>query len=529
MRKDYIKNNLNGAEAKAHSNKIDNQFYYIRAALVNPDGERLDLSKGSLYNISLNDNLFDPFLKAEITLYNDNNAIERTTPTSLNSQNGFTFRGDGRDVLFLEIIPLKNTDKEYKLEEDIKYNQVFSLRNLFTVIEDNDVVIEGVSYKKLKLYDLDQRKLKEKNLDFNSINTIQFSENNSLSGVPLFNLDNDERGNNTGILMRELLKFALVQGDEDIFYTVKPGQASQQSQAKTVVDFENGSSVINYASNAYKKAIDDLNYIYDLHTSNLDSKDFSILKKDYFTGKYTLINSKSFFDRAYNKDSDEGGTFLLEKINISGSGSPKVNNAGGKSPKNTPQFNEKSQALNVKFFNTSFDILNEKVNTKIVHEYDFKTKTFNILQNDGNILNAAEKFNNYYVENMKGQPKPYPSLINTNLKKLNFNYENIYNLYGGNKDITLSKGLNKLLKSSVITNLGIEVQLKGQMFRRSGKFITIDRDSMDPKNKFDDRFLGTYFIINVDHTFMKDDLYINRIYAVKTYYFDNLKFNDNLD
>ena len=527
MRKDYIRNNLNGAEAKAHSNKIDNQFYYIRAALVNPDGDRLDLSKGSLYNISLTDDLFDPFLKAEITLYNDNNAIERTTPTSLNTQKGFTFRGDGRDVLFLEIIPLKTTDKEYKLEESKEYNSVFSLRNLFTVIEDTDVIIDGVTYKKLKLYDLDERKLKEKNLDFNSINTIQFSENNSLSGVPLFNLDDDERANNTGILMRELLKFTLVQGDDDIFYTDRSSQSSDGNI--NYIDFENGSSVINYASNAYKRAIDDLNYIYNIHNSNLDSKDFSILKKDYFTGKYTLINAKSFFDRAYNKDKDEGGTFLIEKINISGAGSLKVNNAGGKSPKNTPQFNEKSQALNVRFFNTSFDILNEKVNTKIVHEYDFKNKTFNIMQKESNIINAKEKFDNYYVKNMKGERKPFPSQITTNLKKLNFNYENIYNLYGGNSNITLSKGLNKLLKSSIITNLGIEVQLKGQMFRRAGKFITIDRDSLDPKNKFDDRFLGTYFIINVDHTFIKDDLYINRIYAVKTYYFDNIPFNENLD
>jgi hypothetical protein len=46
MRKDYIRNNFNGAEAKANSYKIDNQFYYIRAVLVNPDGDRLDLSKG---------------------------------------------------------------------------------------------------------------------------------------------------------------------------------------------------------------------------------------------------------------------------------------------------------------------------------------------------------------------------------------------------------------------------------------------------------------------------------------------------
>ena len=117
----------------------------------------------------------------------------------------------------------------------------------------------------------------------------------------------------------------------------------------------------------------------------------------------------------------------------------------------------------------------------------------------------------------------------TILKKLNLNYENVYNLYGGNGDITLSTGLNKLLKSSIIANIGIEVQLKGQMFRRSGKFISIDRDSLDPKNKFDDRFLGTYFIINVEHTFLKDDLYVNKIHAVKTYYFDNLLFNEDLD
>ena len=405
MRRDYIKNNLNGAEAMVHSNKIDNQFYYIRAALVNPDGDRLDLSKGSLYNISLTDDLFDPFLKAEITLYNDNNAIERTTPTSLNTQNGFTFRGDGRDVLFLEIIPLKNTKKEYKLEESKEYNQVFSLRNLFTVIEDTDVVIEGVTYKRLKLYDLDERKLKEKNIDFNSINTIQFSKNNSLSGVPLFNLDNNERANNTGIMMRELLKFALVQNDDDIFYINRSSQSSTGDI--NYIDFENGNSVINYNSNAYKKAIDDLKYIYNLHNSNLESKDFSILKKDYFTGKYTLINAKSFFDRAYDKDTDEGGPFLIEKINISGAGNLKVNKAGGKNPKNVPEFNEKSQALNVRFFNTSFDVLNEKINTKIVHEYNFENKTFNLMQKESNIINAKEKFNDYYVQNMKGERSPF--------------------------------------------------------------------------------------------------------------------------
>ena len=130
---------------------------------------------------------------------------------------------------------------------------------------------------------------------------------------------------------------------------------------------------------------------------------------------------------------------------------------------------------------------------------------------------------------MRGEKQPFPSQINTNLKKLNFNYENVYNLYGGNENVRLGKGLNKLLKSTLMSNLGVEVTLKGQMFRKSGKFVTIDRSSLDPKNKFDDKFLGTYFIINVEHTFIKDDLYINKLYAVKTYYFDDLKFNENLD
>ena len=130
---------------------------------------------------------------------------------------------------------------------------------------------------------------------------------------------------------------------------------------------------------------------------------------------------------------------------------------------------------------------------------------------------------------MKGEKNPYPSLINTNTKRLNFNYENVYNLYGNNENIRLGVGLNKLLKSSIITNLGAEITLKGQLFRRTGKFVTVVRDSKDPKNKFDDRFLGTYFIINIDHTFIKDNTYINRIYGVKTYYFDNLNFNEGLD
>jgi hypothetical protein len=65
------------------------------------------------------------------------------------------------------------------------------------------------------------------------------------------------------------------------------------------------------------------------------------------------------------------------------------------------------------------------------------------------------------------------------------------------------------------------------MFRKSGRFFSLDRSGDYPDNKFDNKFLGIYFIINVQHEFKDDDTYLNNIIAVKTYHFDDPKFNEN--
>ena len=112
-------------------------------------------------------------------------------------------------------------------------------------------------------------------------------------------------------------------------------------------------------------------------------------------------------------------------------------------------------------------------------------------------------------------------------KSLNLGFDNEYSLYGENTFLKQSEGLNKLLKSSIITNLAAEITLKGQLFRRSGKFISIDREGQYVDNLFDKKFLGIYFILNVDHLFINDTTYLNKILAVKTYIFDNPKFSEN--
>lgn len=181
------------------------------------------------------------------------------------------------------------------------------------------------------------------------------------------------------------------------------------------------------------------------------------------------------------------------------------------------------------FFNTSADTYNEKINTKIVHSYDNNDKKFLLRQKESNIINAKDVFTTNYVSNMKGNnDSPAPSLITTQTKTSNINYQDVYSLYK-NEDVMLGKGLNELLKDGILTNMGVELKLKGQLFRRSGKFISIERAENYADNDFDKKFLGIYFILEVNTTIEDDNNYTNNIIAVKTYFFDNLNYNENVE
>jgi hypothetical protein len=113
-------------------------------------------------------------------------------------------------------------------------------------------------------------------------------------------------------------------------------------------------------------------------------------------------------------------------------------------------------------------------------------------------------------------------------KTTNLSYENVYSLYSEDEFIKKSSGINKLLKNLLLTNIGVELTLKGQMFRKAGNFLTLDRSENYVENNFDDKLLGIYFIVEVKHIFNEDNTYNNKIFAVKTYNFKDLKFKENI-
>jgi hypothetical protein len=201
-----------------------------------------------------------------------------------------------------------------------------------------------------------------------------------------------------------------------------------------------------------------------------------------------------------------------------------------KKPLRALEFGETGDIIDVKFFNTPGSVYQDKVQSILVHAYDFETKAFSINQVDGDIEKTKKDFTQLYVQPMKGKDnRPTPNFIINNTQKTNQNFKNEFLIYSEDNDfLKLSVGRNKLLKEALMLNLGVEITVQGGFQRKAGKFISVDRKGNYIDNDFDNKFLGLYFILSVEHTFINDDQYVNKIIAVKTYHFDDPKINENI-
>ena len=504
--------------------RIDQQNFIFKTIFFNPDNNLIPLPQQSLKTLTINDNIFEPFDKGSIIFTNNQNAFERFTlvnqdvefsPSKTTQFGSYNFRGDGRDLIFLEIKPqeIGNT----VMDDD--FYKVYGYKNTFCIYDEENIIEadQTNTYKKYDFYDFDEQLLKEKSLFFSSVKV----GNQDLNSI--FK-NNKNREINTSECIKTILKDGLFEDDNSQIFEIDKEQ--------NIVNFENGLTNIFYTSPPNNSAYDDLSYILKHHVSGEPGYDFSFLKKGNYTGQFSLQSLSEIYKKAFNPDTDTPGQYLLERITITNAGDTSndlIQNAD-KSPKDVPSFGEKSSALNYKFFNTSAIVNTKSVNSKVVHSYDYAKKLFQIETFKSNIENAKKTFDSLYVENrVKGKDNdPYPNIILNNTKIQNFNYENTFSLYGDNENIRLTQGINKLLKSAFLTNIGVEIFIKGQTFRKSGRFFTLDRAENYPDNTLDKKMLGTYLILNVEHIFNGDNTYFNKIIGVKTYTFEDLKYTQDV-
>jgi len=517
--------------------RIDNIEYKYYVYLLNGDGQYLGLTSDSIELLNIKDNILEMAASGTCVIRNDNDSIERSNFNSQMNQSEnyfqrqpkqgsetiideYFFRNDCRDYLVVYIRPILN---DLLNEEDLdKVKPSSTLFYTFSILENEDVAADGSDdsrFKKLTLIDNDLEILREKNLFFSSSKILK-DEN-------LTQKDDNERAVLTGLILKDLI----IQGLD----TGSSGENTEQNGSVIDEDlFSIGTSPLFYSSPGEYNVLNDIDYVLQRHTSAAPPHDPCLLRKDRYSQKYTLISYKDYFKNAIfqSKNGSAGGLLHTETIYLSDeslsidSENVKVKQRSPLTPFNNLSFNEFSMVNSYNFFNMSGLDTQTKLVTTAVHSYQLSDKQFQIDLTNNNISTIMKTYYEYFV---KGQ-KEYPLFVSGNtiysntfvnqFRKNNLNYKNIFSINDTEPDQRLGLGRNDVLKNAIFLNNAIELDLKGLTFRSSGKFFSFDRKNGAIESKYDDKVFGTYFTVQVDHTFSKNN-YNNKVIGIKTYLFDN--------
>lgn len=520
--------------------RLDNVDYKFYVFLVNGDGQIFGIANDSIELLQITDNILEIAASATLIIRNDDNVIERSNYNiQLDQQENyfsrqpkigertvldeFFFRNDCRDYVVVYIEPeianiVEGTDSEL-------IKPISTLFYTFTILDNDDFSApdnDNIKFKKLSLIDTDIQLLNEKNLSFSSAKYAQ--------GENLDQADDGDREIFTGELIKNLIIEGLDQG----------GSGESTEQNGTVIDdslFSRGVTKLFYSSPGGRNVLGDLNYVLERHTSSNTPFEPCLLRKDRYSQLYTLISYKDYFRNAIfqNLDGSAGGAIHFETIYVGGESITKYNTSLKKRTPNTPfnnlTFNEFSMVDDYSFSNMRGIDTQNKLITTAVHSYQTSDKQFQIDLTNNNIQKTIDLYYSYFV---KGD-KDFPLFVSGNeissnsylnqFRKNNINYKNTFSINDKEPDQRLGPGRNEILKNMIFLNNAIELELKGLTFRSAGKFFSFDRKQGVQNSKYDDKVMGTYFAVQVNHIFSKDG-YSNNIVGIKTYMFDNPKLKE---
>jgi hypothetical protein len=513
------------------SDVINNNPYYFNVILNSSDGRVQQLKIGSINTLVIQDSITNPFHQGYLILNNTFDAVERITDlqdndrTSNNtsgrftSNRGFIFKGDSRDFLEIEIIPKLNESELSTKFDRANSDLLFRLYFLFSIYRTEEIEGDqpGQKFKKLYFWDTHYELLTEKNSYFSTANFVDKSKTDNI-----LNLDDDERGINTGTAIKEFL---------NNFFN---------SEGETVTfneNFDAGSTSIFFASPARYKGIDCLNYLISRHVSSeKDNYDMGLLELERSTNRFSLKSLKSYFQSAVtppvnNSLQTGGGELYLETFKL-GLYSDDTKNYFIQPANFTPQlalFLDKYGTINNLIYDPMPGIHSQqKIASTNVHSYNYINKQFSIDSEKNDINHITDTYIDNYV-------KPFDSVSESGAFSNFFpgknrqeqrNIKNIFSVIEDEADQRLSLGRNRVIYNNIFFNNTVIFKVPGSTHRQTGYFIGIDRDGAISYSDFDSKMLGIYFVIEVNHIF-KGNEYFTELRCVKTYSFNNLFLNNN--
>lgn len=258
-------------------------------------------------NLYIEEDIFDWKLKGSIEIKSPHNSLEKESEEALKFLGDkkklvYKFRNDGRDTLFISLIPKKNGPVAELIKDDF-IDELWRIELEAVIYDVEDYSHTNISNKIKKLYfhEKTYQLMCEKNVEFTTANV---GENKDKTDI--HKLNNEERSLKTGEALGELLI-----NDEDFS---KHSNLYADGEDWNMGDDKNK---ILYTSPTNCRFIDDLEYILNRHTSDESEKyqpcifKFERAKNKGEPKQFSLKSIKKYFEKA---GSGSPGEYMIENF-----------------------------------------------------------------------------------------------------------------------------------------------------------------------------------------------------------------------
>lgn len=503
-----------------------NDNIFIFNLFLNNGTSRVGLKFSAINELNIIDDLRYFFVYGTLKINYNNDTLESFESVGGGLAGGnknaepYVFRGDGRDLLEIEIMPQLKEQKCLEVYANENEKRQYCIKHLCSIYKYEDETSgTGEKTRKFYFWDRDYQILREVNLNYSTAD--KFKNKKSFLSLGSEKIDvarsNTEASLYTGEAIEGILKSALVDNAKLKF---------------TKGTWDRGGSKIFYSSSGQNKAVDDLDYVLSYHMS--DTTNYSlpcILKKERYTDRYNLTPINKFYKSQaislgsiINPSSNSIDDFLIGKLDPDTGGN-------GTLPK---KFNLKqiiptdyNIITDYTFQKIDANELQDFMSTQVVHVTDPRG-FFNSGLKDNSYLTIDQLYNKVFVGSNTGTNSGAASNLPTNrIRKENKNVTHNYIPYAVDEKQSKCFGVNRSLINLFFKNTSIQFKVRGNTIRQTGKFFTINRNDSNYSKSYDDTILGKYLITYVSHEFKKGT-YETTLLGIKPYSAEKPNFAESI-
>jgi hypothetical protein len=499
--------------------RVNDQTYEFGVTLFNAKDTFFAINTAALVKLCIEEDSREWFKKGYLIVNNKENIIERRPNEFISAAANYKFRNDGRDLILINIKPIYDGASD-SVETDAFPSGGWELSYTFSIYDVEDIPGSKPDQKNIKLYfwEFDYQLFAESSSTGWSTNKALYSLYPNLNGKSSI-LSDDQRKVPTGEALKSLIQNVL---------NVRSGTQ------KFNQFWDPGASKIFYTPPTNFTSIDDLDYLFNKHVASkkygqIDG-DVPLLYRDRYSKEWTLTsfaNEMSLavvgkaagpwqMEQFYLTSSTSTGVIIPSLLKTPQTQESYLNmNFGGKSSVNNYQFVDMS-ALDNAFV---------LVNTPCASN-NIKDKQFNLEYVDNTVDNIKTYFQDNYIQKFSNNKAPTALLSLNKTKTQNVSFRQPYS-YNSTKLERYPDARNSILKAGLFLNQCLHFTVPGTTLRKCNRFIGLDRLIGAIDADFDEKFLGQWYLVKVEHVFTQNN-YINNITAVKPFADKNTRIADDV-